>query len=139
MRISDWISDVCSSDLVGKSEIEGGHRILQPIEGQIPSQQAEGPRHRFESVDPPARMSCGFAKLDRVPAYVGTDVEDHVGYGGAGKDCGGLLRLVATVVQDDAGRLSHVFRLPDVPDTGRQADDDRSEEHTSELQSLMRT
>src|SRR3546814_7815238 len=83
MRISDWISDVCSSDLVGKSEIEGGHRILQPIEGQIPSQQAEGPRHRFESVDPPARMSCGFAKLDRVPAYVGTDVEDHVGYGGA--------------------------------------------------------
>src|SRR3546814_12190487 len=69
-------------------------------------------------------MSCGFAKLDRVPAYVGTDVEDHVGYGGAGKDCGGLLRLVATVVQDDAGRLSHVFRLPDVPDPVRQADDD---------------
>src|SRR3546814_17963044 len=91
MRISDWISDVCSSDLVGKSEIEGGHRILQPIEGQIPSQQAEGPRPRFESVDPPARMSCGFAKLDRVPAYVdrksgvsGKSVSVRVDLGGRG-------------------------------------------------------
>src|SRR3546814_10226014 len=92
MRISDWSSDVCSSDLdAGHARRRAGRRefhraaVLQPLELALPRAQA---------------------KL----AIEG---------GGAGE-----------VVGERPPAARHVFRIDACL---------RSEEHTSELQSLMRT
>src|SRR3546814_2520628 len=85
MRISDWSSDVCSSDL------------------QL------------------ARSRLGIQSL-HVPLF------------------GDLQRRVGEHLQEFA-LVEHATRHPPLrPERGDEADkDDRSEEHTSELQSLMRT
>src|SRR3546814_1334843 len=109
MRISDWSSDVCSSDLGGSlylCEPVGRHRRRDSI--VVPSEQ-EDDRHVHLSYRPeteigeprPQRRHRKFAAL--APSL-------HVG----GRIFGGQTR-----------RLEIIF--------------ERSEEHTSELQSLMRT
>src|SRR3546814_9935439 len=100
MRISDWSSDVCSSDLAGL------HRLRQ----RLPRQPARG-----------AVADAG--DLDRLLA--GRQLRQRAGV--ANLDLFGLGR----------GRAQHVRDvLGDLVAGDRQA---RSEEHTSELQSLMRT
>src|SRR3546814_6677233 len=86
MRISDWSSDVCSSDLA----VEAGARVPE------------------------------------------ADPENHsVGYGGY-PDRDGHVTLDA-IIMDEDGRVGAVAALEDVVHAIS-----RSEEHTSELQSLMR-
>src|SRR3546814_8575919 len=88
MRMSDWSSEVCSSDL--------GNRRAQPScqpPGDLRHGKAGGERHDLEGRDP-AR-------------------HERIGIGDLGHLVGGPAR------EDDAA-------------------DARSEEHTSELQSLMR-
>src|SRR3546814_1635707 len=100
MRISDWSSDVCSSDL-GRGGIAGGVRV----------------RDR-----PPSRPR---RLLPRLPAQP---------LGGAG----GLRRHRAGLLHGGRReRLSRVAMACGMR-TGRAALRRRSEEHTSELQSLMR-
>src|SRR3546814_4841487 len=107
MRISDWSSDVCSSDLVF-----GLDRMIFP--GRRGGEAVAGRRRGInQSADP--------------------------GCPGGLEDLNGALHV---------GR--HIVRRPldrrhDVADAGEMQDDDglaeqavRSEEHTSELQSLMR-
>src|SRR3546814_3355696 len=97
MRISDWSSDVCSSDLNRRCGREHGavvHIELAP--------QRIG--------DDPARF------LD----------EDH-----AGRDIPGADALFPIGIETAAGDIGHI-------DRARAEPPDRSEEHTSELQSLMR-
>src|SRR3546814_6329339 len=100
MRISDWSSDVCSSDLLGALHAGG----MQPYPECRP-RRSDG-----------NRRECAVRR------------DDAQGYG---RDPQHLPRDAAPL---PAGRL-----LPprsDLPDAdARQA---RSEEHTSELQSLMR-
>src|SRR3546814_4685461 len=93
MRISDWSSDVCSSDLV--------------IEG----------RHALDQLEGIGRHPAGAVARPQV-------ARDHLGVGG--------LVEVRHVEADRAGvhRAVRVLR--------HHADHARSEEHTSELQSLMR-
>src|SRR3546814_6127874 len=110
MRISDWSSDVCSSDLVRGRSARAG--------------------------------VCEARDLDRIADHLHragngiVDVDDHV--------AGGGLRVVHRLadVVDRAGRyaggVEHLH-----PVLGRRGPQDRlelgrSEEHTSELQSLMR-
>src|SRR3546814_1278008 len=88
MRISDWSSDVCSSDLSGR------HRVTE--QGRIARRRGEGFRHR--------RLV---------------------------HDVGG--RIVASIPQH---RLDLDANLLLLPPAGFRID--RSEEHTSALQSLMR-
>src|SRR3546814_3834054 len=108
MRISDWSSDVCSSDLIG------GLRFGS-CRGRLPGSG----RRRL--------------RRDRLRGRAGA----ACGTGGRG----GFLELVAEV--DDRGRR-RVGRavLEDHPRRGAGAVHGlvglRSEEHTSELQSLMR-
>src|SRR3546814_3142068 len=86
MRISDWSSDVCSSDLLAR------HFDVQ-------------------------RQHVGLQLRDHVPCFISIRGCTHYG--------------------DAAGTLKHVGKERAHGD-GIIDDQDRSEEHTSELQSLMR-
>src|SRR3546814_7942544 len=92
MRISDWSSDVCSSDLVGDGAFEiGFHRVVVLFDGELDEL---------------------FAIFGGLVGEVGGDflIEEF--------------RAKAFVLPDDRTLVDEV--------------DERSEEHTSELQSLMR-
>src|SRR3546814_6072244 len=96
MRISDWSSDVCSSDLVD---------------------------------DPPSDARC-----DRCKARIGEEVENLAGdVGSNGARCIGVGQVVGRGFVVDGKLAGGNF-------AGESAREGvgRSEEHTSELQSLMR-
>src|SRR3546814_9426187 len=110
MRISDWSSDVCSSDLRGD---EGDGQDGGPGDGRLPRRRA--------------RMDEGDAE-DR------GDRQHHPFVIAIGEEADQIPPMRAVVeVKGRAGaaNLDHA-------DENRQ-DDQRSEEHKSELQSLMRT
>src|SRR3546814_6023174 len=98
MRISDWSSDVCSSDLV------------RPIPKE--------PRCRVTDVTPVFRLT-------------GKDIQRYSGHGG-------LHDLCAKPFGATMGRDAVRARLRHRGVRGASRRRDRSEEHTSELQSLMR-
>src|SRR3546814_10841045 len=107
MRISDWSSDVCSSDL----QVEGRvGRVEGTAAGGL---QALLRGHLGEEGDQPPGGEDGVAAAVRLARM-------------------GRLALEAS--------LEEIAALVAVHDAhaGRLADDHRSEEHTSELQSLMR-
>src|SRR3546814_5835895 len=108
MRISDWSSDVCSSDLNDVKLVDGGRKkwelesreLTQDIPERTPT------TYTAQELDSSKR-----ANRDDVVAAIGTQ------------------NLVDVRSPDEyAGRLLAPAHLPQ----------ERSEEHTSELQSLMR-
>src|SRR3546814_1368425 len=120
MRISDWSSDVCSSDLgeaaccntPGGSRDDlrgGGARVACPAGGWL----GASPCSRCAQ-----KSGTGCVSKDWRP----TDQGDHLSYGAGGDS----RHRGATLDRDGkAGASEDIGRL-------------RSEEHTSELQSLMR-
>src|SRR3546814_7843456 len=115
MRISDWSSDVCSSDLfVG---LLGGrvhaHRVVDAVldrERQLAVVAVDRARRGVDQVLD-AVVAAGLEDVheaDDVGVDVGVRVLERVAYAGLG------------------GEVDHPLRL------------ERSEEHTSEIQSLMR-
>src|SRR3546814_1143468 len=100
MRISDWSSDVCSSDLL---------RDRAPHPSAC-SNQSDA-RHGLA----PFVLSCLMTPMD--------DIRNIVILTGAG-------------ISAESGLAT--FRGPDGLWEGHRVEDVRSEEHTSELQSLMR-
>src|SRR3546814_5662965 len=103
MRISDWSSDVCSSDL-------GGH-------GECPQGQARG---RTRAVRASAQGSARSLRRGHAGASRPKKIAVPVGQGR------GMIATIQQGLKDDgfAVSISQLCR--------------RSEEHTSELQSLMR-
>src|SRR3546814_3466303 len=107
MRISDWSSDVCSSDLaVDEDDLLRG-----------PDGQADGQVRRDGGL---AGATLGRQHHDQAVQVPGVLGRPH----GVGTPFGEL-----------EGALG---RLPDPIGIGAEGQDVRSEEHTSELQSLMR-
>src|SRR3546814_10666620 len=106
MRISDWSSDVCSSDLLsrGEEEFDVGGWLLQRFQERV--ERVLGQHVDF--VD----------NVDLVPRRDG-----GIAYG---------LDNFAHIVHARMGGGVHLYDV-DMPPFGY-----RSEEHTSELQSLMR-
>src|SRR3546814_9147242 len=110
MRISDWSSDVCSSDLPVRHlrqrvEAAGVHRLEQQVE----------------------QFGLGDARLGQAARRLGHLLENR--FEPRGGDQAERHEIVAQQPARrplPAQRLLHVLRGP------------RSEEHTSELQSLMR-
>src|SRR3546814_2082500 len=106
MRISDWSSDVCSSDL-----------NVKLVAGAVAVDRHMGKRC----------LGIGLQGLDRSPEAVGTrEREDRDG-------CGRVPNI--------SGRICHAWsgvRCVAVASSPRAKRPHRSEEHTSELQSLMR-
>src|SRR3546814_3937469 len=126
MRISDWSSDVCSSDL-------GAHDMrrppgLQTFAGRLHLQKL--PTLEFQAL--PARTAASPLGLIRVKACAAP-----APYLGAHARQPHLRRRPAGPLRP-AGAALHL--LPDCPAVrGRlRRGTARSEEHTSELQSLMR-
>src|SRR3546814_3594907 len=102
MRISDWSSDVCSSDLVEEAHLERHGVWIELARGAL-----QRPQQQFAE----QRLPClGDAVARRVPAMPGTDRLDQLA----------APKLVQVHRDHIRGRLP------------------RSDEHTSELQSLMR-
>src|SRR3546814_6766541 len=91
MRISDWSSDVCSSDL-----------------------------------------------LARQAAAIGVLVEPGCCRDGGEALCMGVTGISAARIREGVRHLSRLVR-GDLSPSSRRIEDERSEEHTSELQSLMRS
>src|SRR3546814_4930241 len=108
MRISDWSSDVCSSDLLA-AEPEA------PAEAPTVEEPAdEAPAEDFAEEEEPAAEAAAADQFDAMP-----DVHDEA----TGPE----------LLTPASGDLSEEGALEEEDDTP-----ERSEEHTSELQSLMR-
>src|SRR3546814_3068493 len=111
MRISDWSSDVCSSDLPGKAELHG--LGLADETGQALRAAGAG------------NGADGDFRLAELGAVGGKDEVAHHG------DLAAATQRIARHSGDH--RLARLGEA--LPALG---DEVRSEEHTSELQSLMR-
>src|SRR3546814_3817903 len=116
MRISDWSSDVCSSDLLER--LEAGERVGAAAVGQDDRRirREIGRRQRID-----ARAEEQIAAEERIGRRVEIDRREDVGADDVGRETLAVLRIVGA-----RGEGQPV------------ADLERSEEHTSELQSLMR-
>src|SRR3546814_2399863 len=112
MRVSDWSSDVCSSDLV---EVEGRHRVGGAIRADLLGVVVE---HREACAHPRLDHQSGEAEVALGHAADGSGDPGHRGAQGDAAD--------VVVVPARAVEAEELLQ------------DERSEEHTSELQSLMR-
>src|SRR3546814_6752289 len=116
MRISDWSSDVCSSDLLAhheaarQPELLGGHAHNQPVADLVECLEVDGDAHRG------LLHSADGVDLGQLHEHVGGETEAELAEA-AGVHADPDLGLVG----DPAVEVEH-----------------RSEQHTSELQSLMR-
>src|SRR3546814_5471924 len=111
MRISDWSSDVCSSDLLGRDTVTAQHvpgdaRDVQRLAAVVALYERDRLRNKNALVHPAADAKRGL-QSER-------DFAEHVG-------------------ELDLDQLVRGQRPAELPPIER-----RSEEHTSELQSLMR-
>src|SRR3546814_9960069 len=121
MRISDWSSDVCSSDLhgvvVGNQPVVWRERLLDRVQragADVAEDDADRADHQSRQAD----------------VAVAIRIAGVLGFGSARGDCHGIPFRPAQ--RRRAGSTQRGL--------SRLADDGlRSEEHTSELQSLMRT
>src|SRR3546814_7356598 len=112
MRISDWSADVCSSDLDGLD-----HRVVLGKDADLAGRVLQVKQHRFlGNREDLAHFPCGLAACRPQQAVALTIREAHADAPG---------RVLA---QGEEGLVC----------VNRHPDEIRSEEHTSELQSLMR-
>src|SRR3546814_5882997 len=114
MRISDWSSDVCSSDLVG-AEVHRGQPLLS---AELPETG-----ERFEGILPTASPGPAFALRKRAIGVI--PLERYV--------IDGLMTSAQAGFLVRAVREWQNVLIAGAPSSGK-----RSEEHMSELQSLMR-
>src|SRR3546814_4990640 len=105
MRISDWSSDVCSSDLLLPHRLLRSHAVTCCL-GLHPLSERAHPRidEPFLAIDQVVALACRHAEIEGIDERPGGDLRVDV----------------AGVAQEEAVTAY------------------RSEEHTSELQSLMR-
>src|SRR3546814_7438645 len=109
MRISDWSSDVCSSDLIARA-----HRL----EAHLGLEHRDRP---FEEVFFLAGVEApGLDVFDALPAV-------------------GLVDTYIDLIAVDIGKLAFIRPFEQDRTGDRLFGAERSEEHTSELQSLMRS
>src|SRR3546814_9994522 len=102
MRISDWSSDVCSSDLEG---------ILADLDHILAHAKELNMRLRYEVRQPLGDLLEGGGRIART-------IPPIAAHGG---------------IAADAHEIAHAADI-----AGQRCEKTRSEEHTSELQSLMR-
>src|SRR3546814_3448683 len=131
MRISDWSSDVCSSDL--GEPAQGGVDLGQAAHGE--PGEAPLPKARIDAFAHGATLVDGLAVRALHAPAPGGDTRAVLGAGRIG--VGSMLAVARWAVDPDAalGRPLGIVVLVKAA-VDQMA---RSEEHTSELQSLMRT
>src|SRR3546814_6583062 len=124
MRISDWISDVCSSDLFSVTLADGETVVwyeLAPV-GPITPQKFGAKADGVFAVDG-AVTAADTTFTSATAAFAAADVGKLIKVGGAGASGATLITTIASVNSGTS------VELADAAATGR---------HTSELQSLMR-
>src|SRR3546814_10238005 len=122
MRISDWSSDVCSSDLVSGRSPEGWARAVAEAASV----------HGADRVV--AEANNGGAMVESVLRAADMRLPVRLVHASRGRSA----RAEPVAALYESGRALHCGAFPELEDEmcGLLA---RSEEHTSELQSLMRT
>src|SRR3546814_10486270 len=142
MRISDWSSDVCSSDLQ-----RHGISRLPSVEGDKPKKRFKDYPIGYFHIDiAELRTADGklymFVAVDRTSKFAFARLEEKANRRTASAFLEALIKAVPyrihTVLTDNGIQFSFPTRYRDGP-TARYPAHMRSEEHTSELQSLMRT
>src|SRR3546814_5182682 len=135
MRISDWSSDVCSSDLLDKLDwraIATPPWFIPDTTDLLSQLQAFRSRHEHFAivVDEYGEM-LGIVTLEDILEEIVGDISDEhdIEIEGVQLQRDGSLIVDGKVTLRDLNRRFE-WRLPD--------EEARSEEHTSELQSLMR-
>src|SRR3546814_1095422 len=125
MRISDWSSDVCSSDLLDDARVAGfGHRTGTEVGGHV----------HGVAVDP-AQAALGLRALEAAfhPLLRGqVELAGHVGVGAAARErdqAAGVVRAQAVGAVPDPVLAFGLVQRVEV----EQGFPLRSEEHTSEL------
>src|SRR3546814_8826590 len=147
MRISDWSSDVCSSDLLFHAVLPGRLADFVGIGRRVQAQRVEvhagtagaGEAGFEEAVADRAQRRGAFHALGPLAGVVAHPILDvgihlplHQARGLAGRGGGGDDLFLRRRFAAKGGRRIGL-------DAGRRRPALRSEEHTSELQSLMRT
>src|SRR3546814_5619706 len=140
MRISDWSSDVCSSDLVRQC-VEAGIRVFLAVfnlHGLAIGEVESVSRHVHllvppadqEGLDPASRLDIGCVMREAVGIKIASQLPVQA-----------YQQVEREVRRDPVGvvirRLDNGTRFLQV-DSNQRTTPARSEEHTSELQSLMR-
>src|SRR3546814_8840037 len=121
MRISDWSSDVCSSDLVAGAEVE--HALAVEVVAALR-------QHLVEQLRKETRRIALEAFVEDLLVQPGNAVDAVVVVEAD------VLAAAVLVVEEE---IDVALRLAAEIDVGQpDAVSHRSEEHTSELQSLMR-
>src|SRR3546814_3717615 len=115
MRISDWSSDVCSSDLQDDLLHRGSQARLDPPAADLTATAVNKTRRRVEQI---ALRNLDDIELD----------SDAFGYDGLAPGSGRTF-TIAGGARVCAYEIFVLFE---------EKEEDRSEAHTSELQSLMR-
>src|SRR3546814_3978787 len=135
MRISDWSSDVCSSDLAEQLAPAEGHRAgvedRQVVLVAVGHVEVEQPR--LQGVDVVVAAEADVA----VEVQPGVERADRRAAAGRCLGVAGVEVFGQLVVEPVAGVAPRQGR-GDEPARAAQRHAHRSEEHTSELQSLMR-
>src|SRR3546814_4468422 len=122
MRISDWSSDVCSSDLVGVGQRRGQGRVAFRIAVDVDLLRDHA-QHRTVPQGAAAEVPAGVDRRGEVVAVGGARMRAH--------------RLAQAQLAVDVEVQLRPAQLAVDPQPGVSVPA-RSEEHTSELQSLMR-
>src|SRR3546814_9690251 len=141
MRISDWSSDVCSSDLFGVDRREAGRHQQRVALAQGNRELLGEAQHQV----PARRRAAGFDEAQVPLRDLGSERELELAETAATAPAAQHLADRRESGRDHGGQTSRrkICRpiTCEVIDQGRRAPDlwaSRSEEHTSELQSLMR-
>src|SRR3546814_3773664 len=122
MRISDWSSDVCSSDLHGFEGVQWRRRDAEALRPALRQRATE--------------FLAALAQVAHLGAVFGRAVErQFFELRIVDRDVEAVAEFLQAVDIDFLGVVGDVLRLTS---TGAVTLDGRSEEHTSELQSLMR-
>src|SRR3546814_9273436 len=133
MRISDWSSDVCSSDL--RLRLTFLHQCLRQSAPLIAAPRRQGSGNRISAHRDGLDSSGSSVETRRGCRLQDPSMLD---------ECVArqIMMMVRRFVHGQHRRKACVIRFqqprPLVARLGQQAGADRSEEHTSELQSLMR-
>src|SRR3546814_4289163 len=115
MRISEWSSDVCSSDIIAYD----GNGLVRPVRKFVGNSKAQCGADRCGATGCTERIICALGAL-----------------GEPGKPT--PLPQGADAVAPSCKNFVRIALMADIPDQPVMRCVERSEEHTSELQSLMR-
>src|SRR3546814_9905301 len=125
MRISDWSSDVCSSDLANRAELEDAYQTIDVDKETIEAQLAELAILKSLRDDLVRKLQESEGSLAE-QRELSDEAQLQVT----------LLNRQLAALREQLAQVSEALEISEAENKEQEVQ--RSEEHTSELQSLMR-